>query len=356
MNIYYSSLYYKNNHVTGANKRFDEIGKRLLKKYPSEFICLVTDNNKPKWCPEDNCYTIRGYNSKFQRILTWLSYSILLSKLPRGILINDFMPLPVLYFKKHIHFQLIHDLRNFEEFKRGGLGYLTSTFQKWQLLKADKIITVSNYTANMINKFCGKDKIDIIVSYNGVDGALKSSSLSRTIDILYIATFEERKNHIKLLKGLELYKGKLNVVFIGSDLGLKDKVRSESVILSKKFGHQINFHEQISEDELRDVYLSSKVFCSPSLYEGFGMPIIEAFQHGCKVVCSDIDVFREVTLNHAHFFDPLSPEDICKALHLSLEQELNLLDLCSSKDIVEYFSWDKISERLCVEFEGFYRE
>lgn len=352
MNIYYASLYYKNDHVTGANKRFDEIGKRLIKKYKNKFKCIVTENNRPSWCPEGNCLTVSSYNSKIQRVITWFRFSVLMNSLSSGVFINDFMPTPIIFFRnKHKHFQLIHDLRNFDEFKRGGLGFLTSYFQKWQLSRVDKIITVSNYTANMLNKFCGKNKSDIIVSYNGVDGRVLSYKNKRDIDILYIATFEPRKNHISLLKALEIAKMPLNIVFVGSDLGLREKVREYSKYVSNKCEHKISFYEQISSDELDKIYSSSKIFCSPSLYEGFGMPIVEAYQHGCQVVCSDIEVFREVTLNRARYFNPKSAEDIYEKIFSALSETTDSDLSVIANEVVDFFSWDKIFDRLCISLD-----
>lgn len=349
MNIYYASLYYNNEHVTGANKRFDEIGKRLLIRYKAKFKCIVTESNRPDWCPIENCLFIPRYSSKLQRIISWFQFSILMNNLPSGVFINDFMPIPFSFFnQKHKHFQLIHDLRNFDEFERGGLGFMTSHFQKWQLLKSKKIITVSNYTANMIHKFCGKTKNDIIVSYNGVDGGVHLSEVPRDIDVLYIATFETRKNHINLLKALEMFKLPLNVVFVGSDLGLKEQIQELAKKISATCGHKISFYEQISSEKLNSIYSSSKIFCSPSLYEGFGMPIIEAYQYGCQVICSDIEVFREVTLNKANYFDPHSPANIFKSLSMALERNVDSCANKSSNEIVNYFSWDEIFERLCV--------
>ena len=349
MNIYYASLYYENEHVTGANKRFDEIGKRLLKKYGTGFRCIVTVSNKPNWCPTENCYFVKSYSSKWQRLISWVDFSLLLNKLEDGVFINDFMPIPFRFLKnKHHHFQLIHDLRNFDDFKRGGLSFLTSYFQKWQLSKADKIITVSQFTANMLKKFNIKKETDIIVSYNGVDGGVFESQNKKNIDILYIATFEPRKNHFTLLRALAMFSRPLNVALVGSDLGLKSQVVEYAKEISKDCGHEINFYEQISDEELDHIYSSSKVFCSPSLYEGFGMPIVEAYQHNCQVVCSDIDVFREVTLNKAVYFDPASEQDLYKKVYAALSCEDNARIIQVSNDVVGYFSWDKI-------FEQFYK-
>ena len=89
MNLYYCSLYYKNDHVTGANKRFDEIGIRLLESSAFDLVCIVTSGNRPTWCPKENCIEISGFKSKLQRLRAWVKLSLLLWRLPKGVLYND---------------------------------------------------------------------------------------------------------------------------------------------------------------------------------------------------------------------------------------------------------------------------
>jgi glycosyltransferase involved in cell wall biosynthesis len=339
MNIYYSSLYYLNDFSSGANKRFDEIGKRLLKEHTNNFKCIITFNNRPIWCPIENCIFIKEYSNKFQRMVSWLELSFKLARLPKGIFVNDFMPIPFFSYR-HYHFQTIYDLRNFDGFGRGGLGFLTESFQKRQLASADKVITISEFTSKAIQNYCSIKESDIIVSYCGIDDKkIEYQNSERDIDILYVATFEKRKNHINLIKAIELCERSLNITFVGSDNGLKGEIVNLASKLESK-GHNIIFLEQISEKTLCEMYSRAKVFCFPSFYEGFGMPLIEAYQLGCNVVCSDIDVFKEITLNKAIYFDPNSPKDISDKLRSSLK--LNSCDDSIREEIINFYSWDHI--------------
>ena len=348
MNLYYCSLYYKNDYVTGANKRFDEIGSRLLKSKAFDFFCIVTSGNRPKWCPAKNCIEIPGFNTKLQRLRSWIHLSILLWKLPKGIFYNDFQPKPTFFaLNRHTHFQLIHDLRNFDKFKRGGLGVFSAFFQKAQLKNSENVVSVSNYTTDLVETLCAKSRESIITSYNGVSGEYEGGFDCREIDLLYIATYEERKNHIRLLDALSkiTYK-KLNIVFVGSDLGLMSQVFEKANLVNTSVGHRFEFLDQISEAKLVETYKNSKIFCSPSLYEGFGMPLIEAYKYGCLVVCSNIKVFREVTLNEAIYFEPTDVDDLKSTLESSLLNYNELLNIEHTKKVTNYFSWDAITERL----------
>lgn len=348
MNLYYCSLYYKNDHVTGANKRFDEIGMRLLESSTFNLVCIVTTGNRPAWCPKEKCIEISGFKSKFQRLRSWVNLSLLLWGLPKGVLYNDFQPKPTFFvLKRHKHFQLIHDLRNFDKFKRGGLGVFSAFFQKAQLKYSENVVSVSNYTTELVESLCSKRRESIITSYNGVSGSYEDGFKNREIDLLYIATYEERKNHAKLLEALnQIIHRKLNIVFVGSDLGLMNQVIDKANSVSVSAGHSFAFLEQISEEQLTDTYKKSKVFCSPSLYEGFGMPLIEAYKYGCLVVCSNIKVFREVTLNEAIYFEPTDVDDLKSTLESCFLNYDVLLNNEHAKKVTNYFSWDAITKRL----------
>lgn len=106
--------------------------------------------------------------------------------------------------------------------------------------------------------------------------------------------------------------------------------------------HQVSF---TSETTLANYYQNAKLFVYPSLYEGFGIPLLEAMSVGCPVLCSGIDVFREVTGNAAAFFDPRDSFDL----------ESKLLELLDSDKIrnelvqqgykqVKKFSWDQCAD------------
>lgn len=352
MQFFLVSLYYKKEIVTGANIRFDSMGDRILKKYGSNFKCVVTKGNRPNWCPPDNCIELSGYNGKVGRFKVWLRLSSFLSKQRNAFVLNDFVPVPVKLFSRGVVLiQLVHDLRNFDGFGRGGLGKFSSLFQKLQYKLPDYFTSVSYDTKNQLVDKCNIDDSKVLVSYNGIALETKFSKI-RDIDIFYVATFEPRKNHVKLLEALERIVEPLNVLFIGRDLGLLEmvKVKAESIK-----HHSIEFISHVSEQDLSMAYARAKVFCSPSLYEGFGIPVIEGMINECAVVCSDIDVFREVTLGEASYFDPNSVDSIKDSLKKALvsyelKESRDKRKLISEK-VRQQFSWDEIVEKFCLDLE-----
>ena len=338
--LYLTSLYYLKDRVTGANKRFDELGRRLLASPNLDVFVIVQTGQCPEWCDDAKVIYIKEYNSKLQRLVSWFHLSWVLLRLPKGVLYSDFQPIPLFCGTKHLHYQLIHDLRNWTEFARGGLGLLSSFFQRWQLRTAHKVVTVSEFSKNDIIQKCDLKSEKIFVSYNGITDAYSKVAEPEFIyDLIYVATYEKRKNHMNLIKAIEQLPFDVKTCLIGRDLGSLDSIQSYIKTSKSTNLKNITFIEHISEDELINLYQQTKLFVSPSLLEGFGMPLIESAACGTQVCCSDIEVFREIMKDSAFYFDPNSIDEIEKALHSALSTTENKLNLS-----IDTFRWDTIAK------------
>jgi glycosyltransferase involved in cell wall biosynthesis len=345
-NLYLTSLYYLKNTITGANKRFDELGKRHFESDDFKVLVIVQKGERPHWCPLDNVIYIKAYKSKIQRLLSWLHLSWTLLRLPKGILYSDFQPIPLLCGLRHFHYQLIHDLRNWGEFARGGLGGLSSFFQRWQLRSAFKVVTVSYFSKEDIVNKCGLDPKDAFVSYNGITDDYSNVVEGESLyDFVYIATYEARKNHINLIKAIEKIQFDVKVCFIGRDLGTLPAILQYIAASASTNLKNIKFIKSIEEAELIKLYQKSEVFVSPSYLEGFGMPLIEAAACGTRVCCSDIQVFREIMGDGAYYFDPKAIDGIRESLENALLNTHKKVPLCTDK-----FRWGTIELELKNEF------
>ncbi|HNP63644.1 MAG TPA: glycosyltransferase family 1 protein [Woeseiaceae bacterium] len=342
--IYFVSLYYRKNLYTGANKRFDELGRIFASKLGENFRIIVCDGEKPDWASAEICVFVSRYTSKLQRLRSFLELRSVLSSLDSGHVISDFMPIPFSALKKHWHYQLIYDLRNFTEFERGGLSFLTSRFQQSQLARSNKIITISQYSREDIVARCGVPRHKILVSYCGItpNYLIGDSKQRKNIDILYVASFESRKNHINLLKALAHSPTNLKISLVGRDLGTQSEARELAKQLTSENGSIVEFKDSISESALLESYRNSKLYVFPSFLEGFGMPLIEAMAMNCKVACSDIEVFRELCGENAHYFDPKDPKNIWE----TIEGALATADQPNHASLAQKFLWHNISENL----------
>ena len=336
------SLYYERDRVTGANKRFDEIGKRLRSR-GELYKLIVTEGQEPHWCPAEHCVIVRPYNSAVTRMASFIHLNWLLLGLDCAIVITDFMPVPLIGLMKHRHVQLIHDLRSFTPFGRYG-SRLSSTFQKFQLRRCPEIVTVSQWSKREVVQYCNVDDRQVLVSYNGInfEESVPKPFSERDIDIFYVATFEARKNHELLIEALHSATDPLRVVFLGKDLGSREFInKSVNMLAAANSSVSVEILDSVSEEELRELYRRTKLFVSPSVLEGFGMPLVEAMNYGCKVVCSDIPVFREVCDDYAYYFKYNSKEDLERKLVEAFWDGEG-----SSHRALEKFSWDIIVSKL----------
>ena len=347
--LLFCSFYYRSNLKTGANKRFENIISSSL-EYLSEdqkIIVFIKKDNKSEYFLNDKIVVYEIPNFPIlDRLLTFLLFSIKLSFFKPLIVVSDFMPIPLSALSKHIHFQLVHDIRNFTEFKRTNYFSFGKLFQKRQWEKCQNIITVSDFSKNELVKNCNIDSENIFVSPNGIDNAYTNiqSDVGVDIDILYVATFEKRKNHQFLVKALENYdkQSQIKVCLIGKDLENREDIRRSAELLKNNV--EIEFIDHISsESELIEFYDRANLFICPSLYEGFGMPIIEAISRGCKVLCTDMEVFREVGGGSVKYFSPHDPLKLFNMISDYLEDKnRNTV----SDEFLEPYMWTNISKNL----------
>ena len=237
---------------------------------------------------------------------------------------------------------------------------------------ASKIIAVSNFTKQELMKFSriGGDKIKVV--YNGydkerykeikdkskVDEVLAKYNLKRPY-VLYVGRLEFKKNTPNLVRAFDILKEKFPGIFHKSSLVL---------VGSKGFGHSIvqdeikrsNLRNKvilpgwISEEDLPYIISGAELFCYPSLYEGFGIPLLEAMALGVPVLASDILVLREIVEEGAHFVDPTSPEKISEGMGKILKDH-NFKSILRERGLeqVEKFSWETCArETLKVMKEG----
>jgi glycosyltransferase involved in cell wall biosynthesis len=343
MRYIFSSPYYLNERATGANKRFEKILYELQDKHQTAVV--VCKGQVPLGInAKVRVYEMPSYISN-SRLLTfiYLNFLYFYFLFGKNIVISDFNPIPLSLFFSKKQFQLIHDARIIDDFGRWNM--LSGFFMKlqWRLVK--NRIVVSEFTKSRLCDVLSVKKSSVTVSYNGVSPSefelTPEVVEDKPFDLLYVATFEERKNHTNLIKALSLIEQPLNVIFLGKDLGLKERLVNEANTIDQ---HNITFKDSVTELELGQLYRDSKIFISPSLYEGFGMPILEAYGYGCKVLCSDISVFHEVLADKATYFAPESPKHISDVISSSLITLENTQ--VSSSVIPAKFLWNNISERL----------
>lgn len=177
------------------------------------------------------------------------------------------------------------------------------------------IFTVSNTVRDELVKAYKLPAAKISVAYNGVSKEMLAYSghVPKERIILSVGSFSRRKNHQQLVAAFmasELRR-EYKLVLIGD----KNKVFSESGLDEQTLtGNNIAIYQGLGEQELIEMYRKAEIVASLSLYEGFGIPLLEGLYNGCKVVCSGIPVYRELYDGYASFCDPTDVSNIEQAL------------------------------------------
>ncbi len=249
----------------------------------------------------------------------------------------------------------IHDLSYLyfpNEFLRSDL-YKLKKWTKSSLLKAKKIIAVSKTTKKDVEKEYPFTKGKVEVVYNGYEkenlsptSPPKKWSLKKQRFLLFVGTIQPRKNIEVLLDAYKEFKlqfPEFKLILVGKKGWLFDKIFRK--IREEKIKDVI-FAGYLDDNVLAWLYKNAFCYVLPSLYEGFGIPVLEAMSYGFPSILSFSSSLPEVAGDAALYFDPSNYKDLLRKLlllknNLSLRKEL----VAKGKKRVKLFSWEKTGER-----------
>lgn len=221
---------------------------------------------------------------------------------------------------------------------------------------ADKIIAISKHTKkDIMDLFNVKDK-KVSVMYLAADGEFKEKALEsykktllkysiREPYILYCGSLSPRKNLLRVLDAFDRIKNDIpHHFYLVSGKSWHDKaVRSRIDRLSSR----VTLLGYLDSLELVDLYNGADAYVYVSLYEGFGLPILEAQACGCPVITANTTSCPEAAGDGAYLVDPTSVEDIAQAIKnvlLSSDFQEELVE--KGKENVRLFSWSKSADVL----------
>ncbi len=193
---------------------------------------------------------------------------------------------------------------------------------------ADLVIAVSKQTANDIKNFFGIDESRIKVIYQGCNPVFRKELNNAEKErirkkygfpesyVLYVGTIEERKNLLSLLKAMDAGKLKLPLVVIGARTGYYKKVKK---YIDQSKEREVYFLESIVNEDLPAIYQAAYVFVYPSVFEGFGIPVIEALYSKTPVITSKYGCFPEAGGPSSLYVDPFNIEELADAIKRVVE-------------------------------------
>ncbi len=200
-----------------------------------------------------------------------------------------------------------------------------------------------------VTYFAAADHFHSITNLELISQTLANYRIPNTPYILSLCTLEPRKNLSFLIHCFsEIINSNLNLdinlVLVGVS-GWKNSDIFKSASENPKLKSRIIFTGYVPDEDLSAIYSGATVFVYPSLYEGFGLPPLEAMQCGTPVITSNISSLPEVVGNAGIIIDPTQEDDLCDAL-LKVINDSTLRESLSQKGIqrASQFSWEKCAE------------
>jgi glycosyltransferase involved in cell wall biosynthesis len=240
----------------------------------------------------------------------------------------------------------VHDMIS-EKFSKSTANNETLLKKEKAIKRADHIICVSNNTrSDLLNLFdLPPAKISVIYHGCSLQKFDETNELPVVTDpyILYVGDWRSSyKNFNALLKAYgsrKQFQTNFKLVCIGSRAVSKDVLEA----MEMAGVNQENVVYLSGNDlMLANLYRNALAFVYPSLYEGFGIPPLEAMSHGCPVICSNTSSIPEVVSDAGHYFDPNDIDSISDAIEAVLSSpELRQSLISKGKERVEFFSWEK---------------
>jgi glycosyltransferase involved in cell wall biosynthesis len=273
--------------------------------------------------------SVRGYR-EFRTALKRLECDLL--HVPNLFSIPRALPCP---YVMTVHDLLEHMARTRE--RNGFWRSLHFQFTRRVLQGAARILAVSNFTRNDIEKFfqIPPDRIEVV--YNAIDERFlrgHASAADRELIaqryqvtypfLLYVGRVSPHKNAVRMIEAFSALKAELEkepeqaypdlkLIIIGDDLSGNPDLRR--TVVRSGVQNDVRFLGFVPIEVLRIFYDEAKVFVFPSLYEGFGLPPLEAMAHGTPVVTSNVSSLPEVVGKAAVLVNPENVFEIMRALH-----------------------------------------
>jgi glycosyltransferase involved in cell wall biosynthesis len=327
--------------ITGVERFAIEISKVLKDKLPN--VVFVSPKNVVLKELGDylNVLTVGNSSGHYWEQITLPRF---LKKKGYPLLLNLTNTAPIRYNNKITTFCDISPLL-FPE-------WYSLTFASWYKFLMPKLVGSSHHILT-ISTFC-KEEID---SYFGLDYsvvkvipcALPSTFITQpTVEkkekyFLCVSSINPRKNFERVVRAFTLLNNKdYRLKIVGSNRGNFSNTNLSEIIKKDK---NISLLGRVSDSDLSELYRNSSGFIYASLYEGFGIPPLEAQALGCPVLASDIKIHREVLGDSVFYCDPYSEKSIAEGI-----QELTSLEddtiISLGLENVQKYSWQSSVDQL----------
>lgn len=327
---------------------------------PKKDIALLNGDNK-------NFHIVPSHDYVAQPIVNILWHNLVFPLLAKKnhydlLHIPTFRRIP--YFKGCRTIVTVHDLApmTVEEKYDPLRTWYHQKVLKQLIHRCDHVITVSHATKADILHQTRYPESKISVIHSGIDSVLFSPSIplhaKQALEIkyglsapffVYVSRIEHPgKNHLNLIKAFEQFTKREQtphkLVLAGADWNGAEVVKDYAA--QSPVRDRIVFLGFVPKQDLVLLYNACDLMVFPSLYEGFGFPVLEAMACGAPVLCSYIPALEEVAGGHAYMFDPEKPEQICTLMCKALADGKETVRRTKAIEYARTFSWTECAKKV----------
>jgi glycosyltransferase involved in cell wall biosynthesis len=363
MKLYLDGLFYKG---AGIGRYYESLTKEFAKRGIKIYTCVPNNLKNDFEKDFSNIPNIEPIFVDYEKfsLKGFFTQSKILKQLEEEVDLFFYPHINLPYYIPKNTIITIHDLIPLTRFwDRNAIKRKIFIFYLKRTLKySTKIIAISNTVAKELKQnFKDIDKkIEIIYEFIDDKFTNQNQIYKRIIDkpyLLFVGNRKRHKNLSLLVKAFAIIKGKIPHYLVIA--GGKDKEKDEVDVLVEK----LNIKEKIiqfikpSDEIIISLYKFADLFVFPSLFEGFGLPPLEAVSLGCPVILSDIPILREIFGEAGFYFNPYSEEDLARAiLTVISDEKLRFGLLEKQKERLKMFDKNKIIEQYISLFERMIRE
>jgi glycosyltransferase involved in cell wall biosynthesis len=358
--------------ASGARSYLQSLVIELKKEHPGFIFYFLDATNK--------AYTGNHFLLKIKEQLSYFFWKQIVLPYKSKVLgcqvlfCSDFM---VPYFSLGIKtIPVFHDAF-FWEYPQHYNKYWLLFFRNLGLAAAKKaafVVTPTQYASNQLSKYTGIPQSKIIAigeapktiedqnkDYQNKENQVSTSTqdILNTDYILHVGTLEKRKNLPALIRAFKMVQQSgfpnLKLVLVGmasNKITLDDSAAIADAINQEQLSRDVVLTGYLNDAEVQVIYQKAKLYVFPSINEGFGIPVLEAFKYKVPVVIANNTCLPEVAGLGAKSFDPFEVTDIAQTITLLLNDEaLRQSYIEKGNAQLQNFSWEKTAGSLMQLFK-----
>jgi glycosyltransferase involved in cell wall biosynthesis len=324
------------NKPTGISRYTLELIKVYNKRYGSENVCIIIPY---RYTPLFSNKTIRSKLSPYN-LFHFILFPFFISTKGFNLYHSPFYSGFYIKLSKAKFICTIHDLMyakvqgffsNVNFINNIAIWYYNIII-RLSIKNSDILVSVSKTTQSDLKDHFGLDSIlisegvnkTLSFSNNKNDFKLSNYNLEEFKYFLYVGNDRPHKNLDFLIRVFSKYQGECKLVLVGHNPSK-----------NHKFNSSIQYFDNLSDGDLACLFKFAKAFIYPSLYEGFGLPVLEAIQNSCYVISSNAGALKEFKLNSIVFFNPKIEDELLTLLNNANNFNFDKKDL----EILNDYDW-----------------